>query len=104
MFLFLLVYITVNTYPYDVKYNDAVKTATEASYKQSGAEADFLRVKNSATDKSNIWLRNNGLAPIASVGAAVVPVILYRKIRVKERNIIFEGYKDKVSATWTLQF
>lgn len=104
MFLFLLIFITSNTYPFPSKYNTAVSTSRDAAYKQSGTEADFLKIQNAGQDNANKWIRSNGLQPVAAVGGAVVPVLLYKKVRAKEGNFILEGVKNKAILTWTIRW
>jgi hypothetical protein len=104
MFFFLLLYGLSHSYNYDPKYTNAVNNATEASYKQSGAEADFLKAKDVAQNSGNKWIRDNHLTSIAATGAAVFPVLMYKKVRVKERNIVIEGSKNSIQATWTLRW
>jgi hypothetical protein len=104
MFLFFTIYLLSNTYKYDAKYNDAVTNATNAAYKQSMAEPNFLQVKNAAQDKGTRLIHNAGMDIPVTIGTAIVPVLIYKKVRVKSGNFVFEGTTTTKQITWSIQF
>lgn len=104
MFLYLVIYLLTNSYSVPPKYDKAVTTAREATYKQSGAEADFLNAQSSLQDKGDKFVKKHGLETPAAVLGAVVPVLIYKKIRVKEKNLVLEANKNSIQATLAFPF
>lgn len=86
------------------KYKEAIKTATRAALKQSGLEADFIKVRKTTETKAQTWVRENDLETPASVVTFVVPIIYKEKVRVRSGDFIFEGDKSKLLLKFDLQF
>ena len=104
MFALLLTILLSTPALADHDYKPAIKSATEAALIQSGLEADFFKVQTALLNKANKWVYKNGLTNVVAVGSAVVPVLLYKKVRVRTGKFIFEGRPNKVEGLFQLQF
>lgn len=101
--LLIYMFLTVTSFA-GSKYDAAIRTATDAAFKQSGYEADFNRVKEASRQRLLKWAKDNSLASTAAVIGFVAPIVYYKKIRVRTGNVVFKGEATKVEAAWTLQF
>lgn len=78
--------------------------ASKALFKQSGLEAKFIVVKDAATAKGNKWLKDNGLTQVASVTAAIAPVIIYKRVEIHHNDFTFRGTIDKKELVYMISF
>ena len=114
MFLSMLQIIILSqlSYAYDItsliyitpKYDTATKTVIQAWYKQSGYEDKANVVKEAGTAKGLKLVKDNGLSSVVTIGSAVVPVLLYKKVEVHTGNFILSGSADKKEIDWTFHF
>lgn len=86
------------------KYNKAINVSIDAAMIQSGLKPDLLKIQRSLETKATKFLRDNGLATVATVGAVLIPIVYYQKVRIPSGNFLLEGKKDSISLTYTLQF
>jgi len=86
------------------KYDQAIRTATDAAFKQSGYEADFSKVKDASKRIVMKWATDNGLKTTVAAIGFIIPVAYNKKIRFRTGNVVFRGEKNKAEATWTIQF
>ena len=101
----LLLFLFLSNFAYaDNRYNEAIKTATIAAVKQSGLEADFLKVNSTRNKKAANWARENGLDIPLTVATFVVPVVYKKQIRFKTDNVSIDIRSTKLSAEWRIEF
>jgi len=89
---------------YSQSYDEAIMVASKAAFKQSGLEAKFILVSNAAQGKGNKFLKDNGLTGVATVGAVVVPVIIYKRLEIHHNDLTFRGTVDKKELVWMFRF
>lgn len=104
MLLWLLFLFNISQVQASDKYKEAIHTASEAALKQSGLESDFIKITKASEKETKLWMRKQGLEPVATLLMFAVPIVYNKKVRLKSGNIILIGSEHKVEATWTLQF
>lgn len=108
LFLFmwcLLLFISTLAYGADTtKYNTAIKTAAHAAAKQSGLEADFLKVRDASNKSVNKWVRNKGLQVPFTVVSFVAPIVYKKQIRIHTGDFTFKARQNKITLDWQVQF
>lgn len=100
----LLLLLPLNSFAIDDKYDKAVSVTIPAILKQSGVEADFLRVQHVAGSKVSKWFKDNGLSTVATVGSVVLPILYYKAFRATSGDFTIEGKRDKVQLIFQVQF
>lgn len=102
MLSILLLILTPLSYavdlPVDTKYEQAVKVAIQAAYKQSGYEDKVNTVKNVTTSKFK------KLFPLATSVLTLVPIIMYKKVEFRTGNITVTATEDKKEIVWIKSF
>lgn len=88
----------------DSKYDEAIKVSFKAAYIQSGLESDVLNIQKSSETIARKWITDNGLNPVLTVGSAVVPVILYKRIEFHSSGFTFKGTVEKKELNFNLGF
>ena len=104
MFYYFLIYGLSHAYTYDPKYNTAVSNIDQATFKITGTESQYNQLQSAAKSKGMTIVNNTGLGPVAAVGGAVVPVILYKKATVTSGPFKFEATLQGLKAVWTLKW
>ncbi len=104
MFYYFLVYGFSHGYTFDPKYSSALSSINQATYKQSGTEAQYNQVQSSAKSAGMKWANDNGLAAPGAAGVAVGSVFVNKKIQFKTYNVTFEATREQLKAVWKISF
>lgn len=104
MGILLALLLSFNAYALDKKYDTAVSTTKDAVLKATGLEADYFRVRDVATKKTDKWLRANGLSAVAVVGGVAIPILYYKTIRFHTGPFTFTGKSGEVKGVFHLSF
>ena len=86
------------------QYDQAIKTSILAAAKQSGLEADFLKVRNASNKALVKWARKNGLDVPLTVISFTAPVIIRQQIKLRTGDFTFKCDRNKVNLDWQIQF
>jgi hypothetical protein len=100
----MFIIFSVNPYEVEPKYNEAIKNARIASYKQSGLESQVTNLANTTGSKVNQWLYKNNLKSVSQVVTVSAPIIIKKEISFQYNNVMFVGNSNKKQLTWTVSF
>lgn len=104
MLYVLFIFLSVNPYEIDRKYDSAINNAKIAAYKQSGLEEEVTQFTNTTGQKVNKWLKQNNLQTVSTVITFAAPVIVKKEVTFQTNNLMFTGNANKKQLTWTLSF
>ena len=105
MFLFLLLSQLAFADSFDnPQYGPAKKAILEGTLKQSGLEADFIKIKGASEGKMHVWLQKNGLEEASAVIGFGYNTLVKKQIRLKTGNVILNITDSKSEVTWRIQF
>jgi hypothetical protein len=100
----MLLFLFLSTMSYAGQYDQAIKTTLTAVAKQTGLEADFLKVRSASNKAIVKWARDNGVETPLTVVSFIAPVVYRRQIRIRTGDFTFKANDSKVDLNWQIQF
>lgn len=104
MLFFMFIVLSINPYEVDSKYNNAIANAKIASYKQSGLENEFNKIKDVTGKKVYKWLKDSHLQKTAAVATFAIPVIINKEVTITVNNFHLKANNNSKQLVWGIAF